>query len=87
MNMYTFSECNSAIFIFAILSIGSHYMASYLGLHCFPMTLLTVSIVRYNVKVDLHLQECYQVMPLEAISEEDWLILTLTLITTFRLVK
>ena len=29
----------------------------------------------------------YQEMPSEGISEEDWLILTLTLITTFQLVK
>ena len=34
----------------------------------------------YLVAVELCLHECYQEMPLEAISEEDCLILTLTLI-------
>ena len=33
------------------------------------------------------LREYYQGVPLEAISEEDWLILKLTVITTFQLVK
>ena len=39
-----------------------------------------------TVTVELRLHECYQAMPLQAISEKDWLILTLTMITPFRLV-
>ena len=35
----------------------------------------------------MRLRECYQNMALEAISEEDWLILTLTVITKFRLIN
>ena len=41
------------------------------------------NIKRYQITVELRLRECYQAMPLEAIFEEDWLILTLTMITTY----
>ena len=36
------------------------------------------NIMWYQVTVELRLRECYQAMILEAISEEDWLMLTLT---------
>ena len=35
---------------------------------------------RAQVFVELPLRECYQMMPLEAVSEEDWLLLTLSVI-------
>ena len=41
----------------------------------------------YQVTVELPLREFYQVMPSEAISEEDWLKLTLTVIIVFQMVK
>ena len=46
-----------------------------------------VLLPRAQVTVELCFRECYQAMPSEAISEEDWLILTLNVITVFRLVK
>ena len=44
------------------------------------------NIMGYQITVELRLLECYQAMPVEAFSEEDWLILTFTKITAFRLV-
>ena len=44
------------------------------------------NIMWYQITVELHLLECYQAMPVDAISEEDWLILTFTKIIAFRLV-
>ena len=40
----------------------------------------------YQVPVELRLRDCYQAMALEAISEKDWLILRVTMITMFQLV-
>ena len=39
------------------------------------------------VTVELSLRECYQAMILEAISKDGWLILMLTVITTFQWVN
>ena len=43
--------------------------------------------MQYHFTVELRLRKYYQAMPLEAISSEDWQVLALTVITTFRLIK
>ena len=51
------------------------------------MITLYVTVELHQVTVELRLRVCYQAIPLEAIFEEDWLMLTLTMITKLRLVK